>query len=135
MQPRSDVEVVGNYVPNAGRVQARNSTLLKPRAEIRGKSEKALTANEKTILNYRCAVDACVGSTGATIYRRVRRLRSPPRLPGQLGHIHPKRDRLLSCKLCFNPGNAALRRSSHRTALRWLQKGPPPMKKLGVFLN
>src|SRR6516164_9567677 len=68
MQPRSDAEVVGNYVPSAGRVQARNSTLLKPRAEIRGKSEKALTANEKTILNYRCAVPGNGDSAGNCVH-------------------------------------------------------------------
>src|SRR5262249_15259503 len=133
MQLGSDAEAVGKSVPNAGRVPA--SAILLSETTSGGAlidPNRGSNRDEKATPNrYGCAVDGNI-RTGATNNRRVRRLRSPPRLPGQLGHIHPKRDRLLSCKLCFNPGNAELRRSSHRTALRWLQKGPPPMKKLGV---
>ena len=40
-QLRSDAEAVGNYVLSAGMAQVRNSILIKPRVEIRGRSGKA----------------------------------------------------------------------------------------------
>src|SRR5215471_13459939 len=95
MQLGSDAEAVGIYVFNAGMVRARNSTLPKPHAAIRGRLGKALTGRSDNETQppltaiysetqtcergffYRCAIPGNRGSARAerTRFGRVRRLR------------------------------------------------------------
>src|SRR5262249_60334804 len=114
MQLGSDAEAVGKSVPNAGRVPA--SAILLSETTSGGAlidPNRGSNRDEKATPNrYGCAGDGKI-STGATIYRRGRGLRSPPPPTRTPGHNQPNRDPLLSGQLWLQPRRAELRPTRH----------------------